>query len=165
MMLTSLFNPLMKLVVLIFISTLTLCAPVDAKPFALKSLKTEKVIEPMNDVATITMIFQPDCSWCKKQGKTLAEAFEQCQSSVNISLVGAKGSNRQLRKALKHYHKSIPAYKADSKFLREIGGYQASPTTLIYDANGQLITKKRGFISHEKLAQALNIISHGNCVI
>lgn len=164
-MFTSLFNPLMKLIVLITVSTITLCTFTQATPFTLKSLQSEKTVEHVNDVATVTMIFQPDCSWCKKQGKILAEAFEQCQSSVNISLVGAKGSSSQLRKALKHYHKSIPAYKADSKFLRTIGGYKASPTTLIYDANGQLITKKRGFISHEKLAQALNIISNGDCSI
>ncbi len=164
-MLTSTFNPLIKLVVLIFISTLTLCASIQAAPFTLKTLKSDSVVAHENNGATITMIFQPDCSWCKKQGQTLAAAFEQCKSSVNVSLVGAKGNLRQLKKALKHYHKSIPAYKADSKFLRTIGGYQASPTTLIYDVNGQLITKKRGFIAHEKLAQALKIISNGECII
>ncbi len=165
MMFTSTFNTLIKLVVLIFISTLTLCASIQATPFSLKALKSEPLATHENHGATITMIFQPDCSWCKKQGQTLAAAFEQCKGSVNISLVGAKGNRRQLKKALKHYHKSIPAYKADSKFLRTIGGYQASPTTLIYDANGQLVTKKRGFIAHEKLAQALKIISNGKCLI
>ena len=164
-MFTSFFSLLIKLVVLIVLSTLTLCASIQAEPFKLKNLKYEKTKEYVSDVATITMIFQPDCSWCKKQGKTLAAAFEQCQSSVNISLVGAKGSNRQLKKALKHYHKSIPAYKADSKFLHAIGGYQASPTTLIYDANGQLVAKKQGFITYDKLAKALKIISNGDCLI
>ncbi|MCW8865505.1 MAG: hypothetical protein OQK22_11470 [Colwellia sp.] len=150
---------------LIVISTLTLCVTLQAAPFSLKTLKGENVMAHVNGAATITMIFQPNCSWCKKQGKTLAAVFEECQSSVNVSLVGAKGSKSQLRKALKHYHKSIPAYKADSQFLRTIGGYQASPTTLIYDVDGQLITKKRGFISLEKLAQALKIISQGDCLI
>ncbi len=162
---TSGFFVLIKLVLLIIISIPTLCVPVNATPFTRKALKSETPITDVNDVATVTMIFQPDCSWCKKQGQTLAAAFEQCQSSVNISLVGAKGNRSQLRKALKHYHKSIPAYKADSKFLRTIGGYQASPTTLIYDTKGRLITKKRGFIPHEKLAHALKIISNGECLI
>lgn len=162
---TSYVYSLIKCVVLIIISTLTLCAPINATPFTLKNLKPGKKMESVNDVATITMIFQPDCSWCKKQGKTLAAAFEQCKSSVNISLVGTKGNKSQLKKALKHYHKSIPAYEADSNFLYSIGGYQASPTTVIYDANGQLITKKQGFISHDKLAQALKIISNGDCLI
>ena len=147
------------------ISTLILCATLQATPFTLKALKPVQVVAHTDGMATITMIFQPDCNWCKKQGKTLAVAFAKCQSALNISLVGTKGNRNQLRKTLKHYHKSIPAYKADSKFLRSIGGYQASPTTLIYDANGQLIAKKRGFISHEKLAQALSIISHGECLI
>ncbi len=79
--------------------------------------------------------------------------------------MGTKGNNRQLRTALKHYHKSIPSYKADSRFLRTIGGYQASPTTLIYDIYGRLVTKKRGFLSHEKLAKVIKIISNGNCLI
>jgi len=111
------------------------------------------------------MIFQPDCSWCKKQGKALTEAFKQCKSSVNITLVGAKGNVRELKKELKHYHPSIPAFVADRKFLRVIGGYQASPTTLIYDDKGQLITKKRGFIPYDNLSKALKIISQGNCNI
>ena len=111
------------------------------------------------------MIYQPDCSWCKKQGKILERAFKQCQNSMNIVLVGTKGNTRQLRKELKHYHNDIPAFIADRKFLRDIGGYQASPTTLIYNEKGELIVKKRGFIPEEKLASALAVISRDSCHI
>ena len=156
---------MVKLVVLMFISTTVFCVPIQATPFTLNALKSTKLVEHVNGKPTISMIFQPDCSWCKKQGKTLAKAYEQCQSSINISLIGTKGNNRQLRTALKHYHKFIPSYKADSRFLRTIGGYQASPTTLIYDIYGRLVTKKRGFLSHEKLAKVIKIISNGNCLI
>ena len=154
-------------IVLILVSAMVAFANAQAMPFNLKSLnhyQAEKTTE-IDKRVTVTMLFQPDCSWCKKQGKALAEAFRQCQSSVNITLVGVKGNKRELKKAFRHYHQDIPAFIADRKFLRDIGGYQASPTTLIYDNEGQLITKKRGFIPYDNLSKALNIISQGNCNI
>jgi len=162
-------NNLIKNIVLALtiVSAMAIFKYAQATPFNLKPLhhsQTEKTTNS-NNLATVAMIFQPDCSWCKKQGKALTEAFKQCKSSVNITLVGAKGNVRELKKELKHYHPGIPSFAADRKFLRAIGGYQASPTTLIYDDKGQLITKKRGFIPYDNLSKALNIISQGNCNI
>lgn len=141
--------------------------PLSADLFALRSLKvtTTHSTEKNTQLATLAMIYQPDCSWCKKQGKMLVKAFEQCQDSINIALVGTQGNVSQLKKELRHYHKNMPAFIADSHFLRNIGGYQASPTTLIFDQQGLLISKKRGFIAQEKLAKALRIISQGACAL
>ena len=157
----------LTVIVLFFLSAITAISQVQAQPFNLKPLESSRVIsdKKSNGLVTVAMIFQPDCSWCKKQGKLLELAFKQCQNSMNIALVGTKGNSRQLRKELKHYHDDIPAFIADRKFLRNIGGYQASPTTLIYNEEGKLIAKKRGFISAEKLAGALAIISHDACHI
>ncbi len=164
-----------NIIVLIIFSAMFFVMQAAAKPLNVASLKPLRVIHDVSNQETfkaeegrlvsVTMIFQPDCSWCKKQGKTLAKAFEQCHSSININLVGAKGKTRQLKKELKHYHQGIPAYKADRQFLRSIGGYQASPTTLIYDHNGKLIAKKRGFIPKEKLANAFSVLTQGQCQI
>ena len=165
-MFNSLLANVKTLIALSFISVISLNLNVQAMPFSLKPLKvvSEKA-SVENGLATITMIYQPDCSWCKKQGESLAKVFEQCQSSINVALVGTKGNKRQLKKELKHYHQEMPAYIADRKFLRSIGGYQASPTTLVYDNQGQLLANKRGFISPDKLAQALAIVSQGECQI
>ncbi|HBY87829.1 MAG TPA: hypothetical protein DEO86_18405 [Colwellia sp.] len=154
-------------VIALLFSAISLFVEVQAIPFTLKSLNAEQAISGVeNDsLATVVMIYQPDCSWCKKQGKTLSMAYKQCRQSVNIALVGTKGNARQLKKELKHYHENIPAFIADRKFLREIGGYQASPTTLIFSAQGELIMKKRGFITQEKLADALSIVSNRSCQI
>ncbi|GLX76989.1 hypothetical protein tinsulaeT_03290 [Thalassotalea insulae] len=160
----SKINLLDKWLVLIVISTHFAVGQLQAEPFSLKSL-TPEYGEVNNNLATITMIFQPNCSWCKKQGQVLAKAFTQCQSSLNVALVGAKGNFRALKNALKHYHKGIPAYAANRQFLRKIGGYQASPTTLIFSGEGQLIAKKRGFIPKDKLSHALAVLSHGACQI
>ncbi|KGJ91542.1 hypothetical protein [Colwellia psychrerythraea] len=155
------------LVIALLLATVILFSEVQATPFSLKSLNAHGVENSRedNDLATIVMIYQPNCSWCKKQGKTLSIAFKQCRHSVNIALVGTKGNARQLKKELKHYHKDLPAFIADRKFLRAVGGYQASPTTLIFTAQGDLIMKKRGFIAQEKLANAMSIVSKGACHI
>ena len=154
-----------QLIITLLISAITLSSQVIAMPFALKSLSVNQTLTGVagDDLATLVMIYQPDCSWCKKQGKTLSVAFEQCRGSMNIALVGTKGNARKLKKELKHYHKHIPAFMADRKFLREIGGYQASPTTLVFNAQGELVMKKRGFIAQEKLANVMSIISKGAC--
>lgn len=164
-MIINVFKAVQLVLVLCLISTNATLA--QSQPFKLKPLTSNSVAtkSDANGLATVAMIFQPDCSWCKKQGKTLALAFKQCQSSMNIALVGAKGNLRQLKKARKYYAKGIPDFIADRKFLRGIGGYQASPTTLIYDQKGQLIVKKRGFLAKDKLANALAIISQGACHI
>jgi thioredoxin-related protein len=157
----------LQVVIALVLSALCLLTEAQSMPFVLKSLNTVQPVTGMVDdnLATVVMIYQPDCSWCKKQGKTLSMAYKQCRHYVNIALVGTKGNARQLKKELKHYHENIPAFIADRKFLREIGGYQASPTTLIFSAKGELVMKKRGFIAQEKLANAISIISKGSCHI
>jgi thioredoxin-related protein len=154
-------------IVLLFLAAITVLTHVQAQPFTLKPLASSRVMSDIdsNGLVTVAMIYQPDCSWCKKQGKLLERAFKQCKKSMNIVLVGTKGNSRQLRKELKHYHDGIPAFIADRKFLRSIGGYQASPTTLIYNDEGKLIVKKRGFIPEQKLASALAVISKDSCHI
>jgi len=152
---------------IVLASAFTIVCISSASPYDLKPLNASKQhsAEQINHLNTITMIFQPDCSWCKKQGKTLAKIFKQCQSSLQVNLVGTKGKKRHLQKELKHYHEKIPAFMADRKFLRKIGGYQASPTTLFFDNNGELIAKKRGFIPENNLADAIKLLSQGECKI
>ena len=132
MVFASSFQLFIKLVVLIVISTLALCTTLHAAPFSLKTLKGENVMTHVNGAATITMIFQPDCNWCKKQGKTLAAVFEKCLSSVNVSLVGAKGSKSQLRKALKHYHQKNNLFYILQNHLEKISYIRARLMILIH---------------------------------
>lgn len=161
------------IIVLTIVSAMAFFTCAQALPFDLKPLNHPQIVK-MDEAAisknattrpTLTMLFQPDCSWCKKQGQALAKASEQCKDSINITIVGVKGSVRELKREISHYHYDIPAYVADRKFLTAIGGYQASPTTLIYDSNGKIIIKKRGFIPFDSLSKALSIVSQGKCNI
>lgn len=135
--------------------------------FLLKSLlsgKREAVIKT-NGRITIAMIYQPDCSWCKKQGRILKKLLEQCPKALNIALIGNQGSRKQLKRELKHFDKKLSAYQAESFFLREIGGVAASPTTLFFDEQGQLIAKRRGYIPQEQFSNAVSQLTHNHCNI
>lgn len=140
---------------------------VNASQFTLKSLKTgeRQIVIPDNELVTIAMVYQPDCSWCKKQELLLRKIQHECNSKVNLALIGNKGNARELKRELKHFDKSLPAYSADNKFLRNIGGIAASPTTLFFDKNGNVIAKKRGYIPSEQLFNAVNIITEKSCSI
>lgn len=138
-----------------------------ASSYSLKSLKTgeRNTIIPDNELVTIAMVYQPDCSWCKKQEQLLRTIHHECQQDVNFALIGNKGSTQELKRELKHFDKSFPSYKADNKFLRKIGGVAASPTTLFFDKDGNILAKKRGYIPPDQLFNAVNIITNKSCTI
>ena len=125
-----------------------------AENFTLKPLRNDQNVHQLlskNNKPTVVMIFQPDCSWCKKQGEVLSQFKTEFGQSINFSLVGTKGRAQQLKRELKHYDKSLPAYLANKRFLRKIGGFEASPTLLIFDQSGALLGKRRGFIESGRL--------------
>ena len=152
--------------VVLFLCSIT-STTVHASPISLKSLKTGErtTVIPTNEFVTIAMVYQPDCSWCKKQEKLLRQIKQECNNKVNLALIGNKGSARALKRELKYFNKSFPAYKADTKFLRKIGGIAASPTTLFFDRSGNVIAKKRGFIPPAQLFNAVSIMTNKNCSI
>lgn len=120
-------------------------------------------LTPVEAKPMITMIYQPKCPWCKRQSKTLAKIVEDCSDHITVNIVGYKGDKKTLKRELKHYAPILPAYLANKRFLRDVGGVKASPTTLFYNAKGQLITKQRGFIETKKLINAASIISNNQC--
>ncbi|WP_170308246.1 thioredoxin fold domain-containing protein [Parashewanella tropica] len=114
---------------------------------------------------SVIMLFQPQCSWCKKQAQQLTQLQQRCQHQFHISLVGTNGSKRQLKRSLKHYDDELLAAKASKVFLRKIGGFKASPTTIFYDQNGNEVAKRRGYIQLDKFKNAIKLLSKGECHI
>lgn len=124
--------------------------------YSLKNLHSGKrsPLIKHNGRITVSMVFQPDCSWCKKQGKTFTTLMEKCSKIINLSLIGNKGERHQLKRELRHFDRNITAYQADHGFLREIGGIAASPTTLFFNSNGDLIGKKKRIYRAEKIGSS-----------
>lgn len=139
----------------------------DKVNFSLKNLKSgdrENIIKN-NGRITIAMVYQPDCPWCKKQGLTMASLMSACPEKVNFTLIGNKGDRRQLKRELKHFDRNLPALQADNAFLRSIGGIAASPTTLFYDENGNLLIKRRGYIEPQQFSVAIKQLTRNDCNI
>lgn len=134
---------------------------------ALKSINPLQRTElaPTNQLNTIAMIYQPGCKWCKKQGKTLASLQKQCGDKANIALIGDDGTPSTLKRELRHFDKRLPAFSADKAFLRKIKGVEAYPTTVIFDPNGQLLVKKRGYVDEQKLKQIMGLITNQTCSV
>lgn len=114
---------------------------------------------------TIAMVYQPDCKWCKKQGKWLNKAQAQCAQNLGIVLIGNNGDKRQLKRELKHFHQDMPAFLANRKLFAEVGGVAASPTTLVFNQEGKLIAKQRGYVDDATLSDVAQKITQGQCVI
>ena len=131
----------------------------------LKSLRhsNDSAVNSNDSLATIAMIYQPGCQWCKKQGKLLAKIQHNCALHANVALIGADGKTQMLRRELRHFDKNLPAFEANKKFLRQIQGVEAFPTTVVFDKNGKLIAKKRGYIEPKKLAQVMAVITEQRC--
>ena len=136
-----------------------------AENFTLKPLRKGQEVHqllPENHKPTVVMIFQPDCSWCKKQGEVLSKLKVEFGLSMNFSLVGTNGGAQSLKRELKHYDKTMPAYGASIHFLRRIGGFKASPTLLVFNENGELLGKRRGFVKAIKLRNVLMELDQSN---
>ncbi|MGB0894685.1 MAG: hypothetical protein ACPGUD_09785 [Parashewanella sp.] len=153
--------------------TLVIALVVASAIFSMSATASVYELKPINrnneqaliavNKTTLVMLFQPECSWCKKQSKLVNGILSECQGVIHFSMVGTNGSKRKLKQELAYYDSAIPVFYATRAFLRKIGGFQASPTTLVFDEGGKLRAKKRGFINRESLQKAVGILSHGGC--
>ncbi|MEZ9821382.1 TlpA family protein disulfide reductase [Shewanella sp. 10N.286.45.A1] len=114
---------------------------------------------------TVLMFFQPECSWCKKQGEIIAELLHECGDKVHFTLVGDKGSKSQLKRELRHFSAELPALQNTKMFARKSGGIKGFPTTLVLDTQGTVLAKRRGFTSEALLRRLANELSNGECAL
>ncbi|MCL1046448.1 thioredoxin fold domain-containing protein [Shewanella electrodiphila] len=132
----------------------------------LKDLRTsQSSVSYHAEKPTVLMYFQPDCSWCKKQGKIITELLGECGNSVHFTLVGDKGSKSQLKRELRHFSADIPSKQSNKMFVRKSGGVKGFPTTLVLDTQGHVLAKRRGFTSETMLRRLTNELSQGECAL
>ena len=107
--------------------------------------------------------FEPDCSWCYRQMKTLNRLHEDCPHRVQPLLVGINGNRRQLQKELRKAKVRYPAFSANRDLLRTTGKIPATPLTLIVDRQGQFLSAIRGYVPEVKLRAVLKQHGLGQC--
>jgi thioredoxin-related protein len=131
----------------------------------LKDLRTtERVsLSQLSASAKVVVVFQPECDWCEKQIDDLEQLQHQCENELTTVAVGSRGKRAALKRELKRYHKSLPALQADGQFIRALGGVVATPVTLFFDSNGELLAKRRGYMAKDKLRKVINIQTKSQC--
>ena len=117
----------------------------------------------VSDKPLVSVIFQPDCSWCDKQIKQLISYQNACEGTFDTVLVGALGKRQQLKRELNRYSVDLPALQSNAKFLRKVGKIKATPVVLFYDEKGELLGRNRGYLESVRMQKALEILTNGQC--
>ncbi|WP_394203706.1 TlpA family protein disulfide reductase [Shewanella waksmanii] len=152
------------LLVALATSNITMAQNHSVAQIKLKDLRSShSSVSYHSDKSTILMFFQPDCPWCKKQAKVMAELQHQCEKHIGFTLVGDKGSRTQLKRELRHFDDQMTAKQSSKKFARSSGGIIGYPTTLVIDNQGNIVAKKRGMVGKELLYQLASELSGGTC--
>jgi thiol-disulfide isomerase/thioredoxin len=126
----------------------------------LKDLRsTHSTVSYHNDKPTILMFYQPGCKWCKKQGEAMASLQKQCGNSIHFTLVGDKGSRRELKRELRYFSDELPALQNTDTFARQSGGIIGFPTTLVIGNKGEILVSHRGMMKDTILNQLANELS------
>ena len=163
------FNCLVLLTTLVVSSTAsaaTNSSDLSVAQIQLKDLRTsQSAVSYHSKKPTVLMFFQPDCSWCKKQGKIIQSLQSECGNSVHFTLVGDKGSKQQLKRELRHFSADIPSQQSNKMFVRKSGGVKGFPTTLVLNTQGQVLAKRRGFTDEALLRRLANELSEGECAL
>ncbi|MEC4726130.1 thioredoxin family protein [Shewanella sp. D64] len=122
-----------------------------------ENLTSHKVenLQKLKGKPTLMMFFEPQCSWCFKQGKAFNRLLQQCPTAVNIVALGSHGDKVTLRRELWRMKLNFPGYLVGKTMMGELGALPATPMTLITDENGNLSGYLRGYIKLEQLLPLL----------
>lgn len=121
-------------------------------PSNIFDLRTHKPITLFSaQQGSIFSFFEPECSWCIKQIKTLKKLQQNCDVDYQITLIGIKGNKQQLRNVLHSANSTLPAVQYPSRLRTLVGEIQATPTNVIFDNQHELVAKLRGFIDYKTL--------------
>lgn len=105
----------------------------------------------------VMLFFQPDCSWCLRQVRTLNELSGQCPGQFQALAIGVNGDRRQLKAELRRLRPDFPAFQASPALLEDIGGVPATPFSLLGDDQGSVQGWLRGYIPADKLVASLSL--------
>ena len=149
--------------VLLFLSFLSLSVAVmaaDLFKYELRNLETTEVesLSKYRGEETLIVLFEPDCTWCLRQIRTLNSLLESCPSFQALA-VGVNGNRRSYLHLVWLLLKRLQLYE-------DLGGAETvagTPVMLWGDANGELVTYSVGYQKKNVLLPALDEYLPGYC--
>lgn len=156
--------------VLLFLSFLSLSVAVmaaDLFKYELRNLETTEVesLSKYRGEETLIVLFEPDCTWCLRQIRTLNSLLESCPSFQALA-VGVNGNRRSYLETLNLLRPDFPAYEISRELYEDLGGAETvagTPVMLWGDANGELVTYSVGYQKKNVLLPALDEYLPGYC--
>lgn len=122
--------------------------------FELRSLE-EPVVHDLGRYEgkpVLMMFFEPDCSWCYRQVRTINRLGEDCGAKFTAIAIGVNGNRAALQKELRRLRPDFPAYQASPALMEAIGEIDATPLSLLGDSNGDFLNWARGYLPEDELA-------------
>jgi thiol-disulfide isomerase/thioredoxin len=113
-------------------------------------------LTPLNHITakasqpTLLLAFAPQCKYCKAQMRVMQQLHQQCPDAA-MALIGVQAATSELRHEIRRLQPQLPAFVADTAFLRAIDGIAAVPTSLLLDSQNRLVLKHRGMLQQEDL--------------
>jgi len=143
-------------------------APLGASPQRLPLELLQRLDAPAAELSHLKpkmiMLFEPNCRFCGLQRQQMEQVQKYC-SAVEQWLVGVNGTERALKQQWQAWQSRLPLYVADPVWLRQIGGVDATPTTLFVSADHQLLATHRGMLNQAQLTKAFQALSEAPCVL
>lgn len=120
---------------------------------ALPSLRGdgEHALSEYRGKVVLMSFFEPDCPWCYRQMKVLNRLQAQCGDHLQPLSVGVNGDVLRLRKEVRRAKVQYPALSATPSLMNVVGDVPATPWTLIFGPQGQLLGTLQGYIRLEKM--------------
>lgn len=153
--------------VLLLLTWLVLVMPSSAfaviSDVSLKLLSNHPEASLQQSKPQLLMFYQPDCRWCGLQMQAMQTTQSACEQVV-MQLVGIRGTERQLRAELRRHRSDLPAFWGTETFVRQVGGVEATPMTLLLNANGEEVGRHRGYLNKAQLLAAANWLTDNTCI-
>lgn len=103
------------------------------------------------DKGLLVFFFEPHCSWCLKQAKTLNGFYRSCPRSRAVVGLGVNGSFQALKKAAFRLQGDFPLFMADIGLKKRLGKISATPFMLLFDDQDKLLRHATGFLDEQAL--------------
>ena len=96
------------------------------------------------------LFFEPNCSWCFKQTQVFNQYLRNCSNAVEVFGLGVNGSRQELKAESWRLRARFPLYMASSELVADLGKIDATPLTILFDGQGDVVTYAKGYLPYKK---------------
>lgn len=104
--------------------------------------------------SSLVVVYEDQCGYCLRMLATVADAGEH--RDINVIAVGVGANRAALRRWGERAGTGVPLVLASNRFITSIAGVEATPITVLFDAEGSIRLRLRGAHDASTLAELLD---------